>query len=142
MLQRAAAGELPVAVGIKCIDADVDPVQPCFFEVAGIFGQKNPVGRQRNVLDFGESSDHRNQIREALAHERLTARQPHLGNAYLSRRANEEDHLFVREHFEMRFEPHTVGRHAIDTPVVTAIGNGQAEIVDHLPSWRIHSEYL
>jgi hypothetical protein len=67
---------------------------------------------------------------DALANERLAAREPDLGDALVHRRRREAFDLLEREDLLVLSGGHALRGHAIDAPQIAAIGDADAEVVD------------
>ena len=57
VLQRAAPGQLPIALRVERVQADVHPVEALGLELLGEPGQQHSVGGQRDVPDLGDGAD-------------------------------------------------------------------------------------
>jgi hypothetical protein len=89
--QRVAARELEEAVLLEGVDRDVEAVDPGRHQRLGVALEQEPVGRDREVVDVLERREHRRELRESLADERLAAGQPYVADPH--RREQGDDPL-------------------------------------------------
>ena len=137
--KRPTAGELPEALGVERVEADVHPIEALRpSSSAAKRGSSTPfVVREMSVISR-IARNCADEPGQAPPHQRLAAGDAHLGDAELRGRPHEELHVLVGEDVLVGLEGHAFGRHAVDTAEVAPVGDRQAKIVDVLPSGRVH----
>ena len=72
------------------------------------------------------------------AHQRLAAGESDLADAGLHGHPHEEGHVLVGQDLFVGLERLSFGRHAVDTPVVAPVCDGEPKIVDFLAQRGVH----
>ena len=112
------------------VDRDVDAVDAGLDQRRRVALEQVAVGRHREVLDPLDRAQHRHQLREVAAGERLAAGEADVGDAEPGEQRHQPLDLLEAQDL-VAIEPfHPLGRHAVATAEVAAIGDRDAQVGD------------
>ena len=115
-------------LGIQGVEADVQPVHAGLAQGLRHGGQLTAVGGHRKVAQ-AVSANFLDQFQDILAYHRLAAGEADFFGTQRDKVASDPGDLFQSENLLARQESHVLG-HAVHTPEVTPVGDGQAHVVD------------
>ena len=142
LVEVAAAGDAPEAVGVEAVEADVEAAQTGRLEGRGLVGQRRGVGGQADVAQPVDGGQPRNQVLQTAAGERLAARQPDFFHSQPHEQAGQAGDFLEREHLALVQPVVLVQRHAIGAAVVAAVGDRNTQILDRPPEPVTHATRL
>src|SRR5262249_31932202 len=122
LVQAVATCQLPKALRVERVQADVDATKPGVVERLRLIGKEDAIGRQTNVADSFNLAQHAHQSRQLAAHERLAAGQANLVDSQSHGHADEADDFLKGKELRPVHERDLL-RHAVGAAQVAAVGN-------------------
>ena len=117
---------------VEAVEADGDPMEPGVLQRLRHRGEQVGVGRHRQVFDAVHLGKLPDEGLDALAHQRLAARQPDLHRAQIHEDTHQPHDLLEGQQFFARQEavalPEYLGRHTVRAAEVAAVRHGDADI--------------
>ena len=138
LLHSAAAGDAGELLGVHCVQTDVHPLQAGIGEGSGQVLQQQAVGRHCHILDPRDRRNLAHQVHHTGAHGRLPSGQADAAHTQFGRHPHQQQQLLVGEQLLRRTEVDPLRRHAVHTPQVTAVGEGDAEIAQFAAVLVLH----
>ncbi len=99
--------------------------------------QQEAVGGQREVAQAVDPRQHRGELREVAAHERLAAGEADVGDAHRGEQRHQALDLLEREDLRALEPREPLGRHAVLAAEVAAVGHREAQVADG-PAVSVH----
>ena len=119
-------------VVVEAVEANGHPLETGIFQRLRHGGEQVGVGRHRQVFDAVHLGKLPDEGLDALAHQRLAARQPDLHGAKLDEDTHQPHDLLERQQLFARQEavalPEYLGGHTVRAPEVAAVRHGDADI--------------
>src|SRR5215469_8339588 len=125
----ARASDLLKLDWVERVEADVNAMEACGDQLFAAVGQEAAVGGHGEVLD-PDCLEVGNEGFDAIAHERLAPRDAHLGDAKTHKDADQAAEFVPGKNLVVVVVVFWVGGTAIDTAEITAVGDGDAQVLD------------
>ena len=122
---------------VEAVQAHRHAVEARLGQTLGVVGQEVAVGGHGEVVDAGDHGEHRHQPLDVAAHQRLAAGEPDLAHAQAREDAGGAGDLLVGQHLvlgeELVARAEDLGRHAVGTAEVAAVGDRDAQVAEGAP---------
>ncbi len=103
---------------------------PGGYQRSGVALEQEAVGGYRQVLDAIDPRQHRNELRKLPAHQWFAAGETHVVNTHTRKQSDQPGDLLESQDLCALEPGQAVGRHAVLTAKVAAIGDRHAQIGD------------